>query len=105
MFENVGGQYDVDLSSRHVDDVAPHQAKRKIKDNCEQQPDRQGDEGGHGAVGDDAVVDVHDEQRRRQGEHVHDECRDGDVTVICPELADGRPEPVRSRETDRVVAR
>ena len=73
--------------------------KSKIDRNAH--ADRQRDHRGHGAVRHHAVVDVHDEERARQREHVHDQRGDRDVAVVRPEPADDRPEPVRARQIVR----
>ena len=70
---------------------------RKSNDDGQRKSDRQRDQRRDRAVRNDAVVDAHGEQRRRERQHVDDEGRDRDVAVIGAEPADHRPEPMRLR--------
>ena len=68
--------------------------RTKSNDDGNEQPDGQRNERRNRAVGHDAVVDVHDEEGRRQRKDVHQQCRRGDMHVVRPKALHDRPEPM-----------
>ncbi len=98
VLEDVRRQDDIELLAGHVDDPAADHAQHEIEDNGDAHADRQGDERGNCAVRHDAIIDVHNEKRARQCQHVHDQRGGRDMAVIRPEAADDRPEPVGVRQ-------
>ncbi len=97
MFEDLGGQHHVDLLAGHIDDARAHLAQHEVEDDGDDHADAERDQRGDRAVRNNAVVDVHDEDRRGERQDVDDQRRDRDVAVIFPEPADDGPEPARLR--------
>ena len=98
VFENVGRQHDVELLAGHIDDPAADHAQDKIEYDGDAHSDGERDQRRDRAIWHDAVVDVHDEKRARQRQHVHDQGGGRNVAVIRPETPDDGPEPVRARQ-------
>src|SRR5205823_5480393 len=88
VLEDIGGEYDIQFLSGHVDDPAADRAQHEIEDDRNHKADRQGDERGRRAVGNDAIVNVHDEQGRGERQDVHEKSRQCNVRVVRPEAAD-----------------
>ena len=101
VLEDVGGKHDVDLLAGHVDDPAADHAKEEVEDDRNAEAESERDQGRDRAVRDHAIVHVHDEDRRRECDQVHDERRDRDMTVVGAKAGDDGPEPVRARQVAR----
>ena len=84
MFEDLCGEDNIQFFAGHVDDATADGAQYEIENDGKQKSNRESDEGGNCAVGDYTVVNVHDEQRRCQRQHVHNKGCDSDVRVVWP---------------------
>ena len=98
MFEDVGGQHDVDRLAGDVDHAAAYHAQHKIEHDRQPHSDRQRDQRRDRAVRDNPVVHAHNEQRRRQRQHVDQKGGQRNVPVTGPVHLDHRPEPMIARK-------
>jgi len=98
VLENVGSEDDVDRLAGDIDHAAANRPEDEVERNREPHSDRQGNQRRKRAIGDDAVVDAHGEEGRRQREHIYQEGCKRDVAVAAPMQLDHRPEPMASRQ-------
>ena len=105
MLEDAAGEADVRDPPGRVDEVAAQRLQDEIEGEDREGPDRQYPKRVDRVVRHHPIVDVHDEQRRRQGEGVDHDGGDQDFGVGRPLAEQGRPEPVPlALEGDRPVA-
>ena len=105
LFKDARQQDDVDLLARDVEEVSAQVAHDEIEDVGDADTDGQGPQRDIRFVRNHPVVDVHDEQRREEGEHVDQEGGDQHLGVEGPGVFEDAPEPVimvRDRAVGRV---
>src|SRR3546814_12780801 len=78
---------------RSVDQRAAQVAQQEIEEERDADAERQNPQGGERLVRQDAVIDVHSEQRRGQGQHVDRAGRDHDLRIGWPQPGARAPEP------------
>jgi len=98
VLENIGRKNYIEHLGRHVDDARTHRPQNEVKKDSECEAYRERDQRRNRAVWNDAIIDVHREERSGESENVDDEGGNRDVEVICPELLNGSPEPMRRRD-------
>ncbi len=98
MLVDIRRQHHVDLLAGQVDDPAAYDADDEVEQDREPKSDAECDEGWNRTIGDDAIIDVHREQRRGERQQVHQKSRKRDVAVVRPEAPDHAPEPVMIRQ-------
>jgi len=73
MLEQAAGEHDIGALAGRVDEIAARRAQHEVERHHDEHADRKHPQGLDGIIGNDAVVDVHREQRCRQREDVDDE--------------------------------
>jgi hypothetical protein len=105
VLEDTTGQADIGDAPGRIDEIAAQGLEHEVEGEDGEGADRQHPEGRDRVVGHDAVVDVHHEERRGEGEGVDQDGGDQDLGIGRPLAVEGRPEPVAlAFEGDRPVA-
>ncbi len=93
MLEQAAGQNYVGALAGRVDEIAPRGAQDEIEHENEDDADRENPKRLDGVVGNDAIVDVHYENRARQREQIDDHRSEDCVGIDPPKAGQGSPEP------------
>ena len=95
-FEELLRKLGVELAADLVDQAGSRHPEREIEDQRQQHAEGEHPQGRHRLVRDHSVVNVHREQRHREGEQVHHQRGQQHRPELAPLLPDFRPEPVPS---------
>ena len=93
MVENPASQGHVGTLSGNVDVVPAQRFHNEFENVDKAHTDRQNQQGIDDVIGNNPVVNGHDEKRRRQGKQVHEHGRQGDMAIDRPIARHDPPEP------------
>ena len=96
LFEQLLRQLGVELAADLVDQPRARDPQDEVERQRQDHAERQHPQGRHRLVRDDPVVDVHREQRHREGEQVDDQRGEQDRPEFRADLPHFGPEPVRA---------
>ena len=93
LFEKPRAQLQIDPVSGAVDKIGAQRFEPELEAVGDQRPDREHEKRLLGVVRNDAIVDIHHEQRSGQGEQVEKHGREGDSAIERAVGPQGAPEP------------